>query len=92
VNLLVGQAEAGVTPQNLADMVLNMTPDSKVAELKAFISRASVIDEMAACNPVVNSKHRQFFEALRNEILQALAEEEAATLDGSAAGSSGDAG
>lgn len=76
VNVLVGQAEAGTPAETVADMVLNMTPDAKVAELKAFISRPSVIDEMAALVPSVNTKHRQYFEALRTAILTALAEEE----------------
>lgn len=76
INLLVGQAEAGTSAEDLANMVLNMTPDEKVAELKAFISRPTLIDEMAAYNPAVGTKHRPYFEALKTAILRMLAEEE----------------
>lgn len=83
VNLLVAQADAGTSVENLANMVLDITPNEKVPELKAFLSRPTFIDEMAACNSAVTGKHRDYFRELRRQILEMLSAEESAVLDDS---------
>jgi len=68
VDMLVAQAAAGADPTALAGTILNMTPEDKLDELHAFISKPDVVDTMASVNSGVNL-HRAFFETLRTALL-----------------------
>lgn len=75
VDVLVMQAKAGATAEDVAEMVLNMTPEAKYGDLYDFINRPTVVNEMAAVNPEV-ANHRDFFDKLRAAILTELGPEE----------------
>jgi hypothetical protein len=74
VDILVMQAQNGADPGDVADMVLDMTPETKLVELHNFLSRPTVITEMSAVNPAVQT-HMDFFTRLRAAILEQLADE-----------------
>jgi len=73
VDLLVANAAAGITPDAMANMIIDATPDEKVDALRAFIAQASVVDQMAQVNPAV-TQHREFFDALRVALMRELTE------------------
>lgn len=75
VDILVMQAKGGQTPEDVAEMVLNMTPEARYAELYDFINRPTVVNEMVAVNAEV-ANHREFFDKLRAAILSELGPEE----------------
>lgn len=75
VNLLLAQARAGTDPESLADTILQMTPETRIEELRAFISDPALVEKMAAVNPEVRN-YADFFGKLKIHVLQMLAEEE----------------
>lgn len=73
VDMLLVYAKGGTSAEDLADTVLNMTPDDKLADLKTFISRPTVVDEMIAANPEV-ANYRVYFDTLKVKLLEFIAE------------------
>jgi hypothetical protein len=73
VDILVAQAVSGADPTEVAEMVLDMTPETRLVELHTFLSRPTVIAEMTAVNSAVQT-HAEFFGKLRAAILEQLAD------------------
>lgn len=80
VDVLVAQAKSGASAEDVAEMVLNMTPEARYSELYDFINRPTVVNEMAAVNSEV-ANHREFFDKLRACILSELGPEETPTAE-----------
>lgn len=75
VKILLMQAKGGASPEDVAEMVLNATPEADYQRLYDFINRPTVVNEMVAVNPEV-ANHREFFDKLRACILADLGPEE----------------
>jgi uncharacterized radical SAM superfamily protein len=73
VDILLSNAKMGVSPETMADTVVNMTPDEKLDELKAFVSDPHVLERMIKSNPEVRAYH-QWFQTLRENVIRLLAE------------------
>lgn len=73
VDILLSNAKMGADPEQVAEMVLNMTPDEKLDDLAKFVGDPHVIERMAQANPEVR-KYTPFFQALREHLLRGLQE------------------
>jgi hypothetical protein len=74
VTVLLANAKAGVDPIDMANTVLDMTPESQLDKLYAFISDTHCIEKMAAVNSEVRT-YTDFFSRLRNELINQLRDE-----------------
>jgi hypothetical protein len=72
--VLLANAKAGVDPIDMANTVLDMTPESQLDKLYAFISDTHCIEKMAAVNSEVRT-YTDFFSRLRNELINQLRDE-----------------
>lgn len=79
VDLLVQNAKIGADPKELANTILDLTPDEKLDALGEMLEAPDMIDKMALLNPEVKN-HLVFFEALRSNLLSLLGETETDTL------------
>lgn len=73
VDALVSFAKMGISPEYVAQQILERTPEANEEKLYDFIADEKCIEKMAALNPEV-SRHREFFEAIRGNILAAFEE------------------
>lgn len=76
IDQLLPLAKNGMNPSDVANMVLDATPDEKLDDFYAFISAPDVLVHFQRLNPEVTQYQRWFME-LRNEIIAQLAEENA---------------
>ena len=73
VAVLLAQAKAGASPDTLAEMIVGSTPEDKLGELEKYLSQPDLLESMIKLNPEV-ANYRQFFEELRDSVLQMLDE------------------
>ena len=79
VDLLVQNAKNGADAKELANTILDLTPDEKLDALGEMLEAPDMIDKMALLNPEVKN-HLAFFEALRSNLLSLLGDAETDTL------------
>ena len=72
---LVGIAKTGKNPETYANLILDQTPENRLAELHSFASNPGVVDEMVKiCSAV--SGHREWFAELARCIVNEFDDEE----------------
>lgn len=79
VGILVANAKSGADPVQVAQMILEMTPDDKLDDLGEMLDAPDMVDKMATLNPEVQN-YRTFFEQLRAQLLALLDTTEPDTL------------
>ncbi len=79
VDILVANAKMGADPVQLADTILDLTPDEKLDDLEAMLEAPDMVEKMAALNPEVRV-YREFFDKLKASLLSLLAESDPDTL------------
>ena len=84
IGALIMNAKLGATPDQVANMVLDSTPDDKLDALANMIEDPACVDKMAQLNPDVQN-YRDFFNQLRAALMALLTEDEPATLAAGAA-------
>lgn len=74
VDILVINAEKGIDAEQMAETILNLTPEGQLAALRDFVSQDDCVARMAAMNPAVMT-HESWFSALRQAILDGLSDD-----------------
>lgn len=68
IGILITNAKRGISPEAMAETVVNMTPDNQLEKLHTFISAPDCLQRMIALNPEVRD-FEQWFTSLRDSIL-----------------------
>lgn len=79
VDTLVQNAKMNVDPLQLAETIVDLTPDDKIDALGDMLDAPDMIEQMAKLNSEVNN-YRPFFESLRKALLDLLEDDGADTL------------
>ena len=79
IDALVMNAKNGADINELAQTILNLTPDDKLDDLGDMLEAPDMVDKMALVNPEVQN-YRDYFEKLRAALLALLDDAPADTL------------